>query len=78
MWLAESIGYIIWIILWILIILWLVIAYFSPVIIYILKNRKKLNYVNLFIICLINFLTGWTLIGWIISLILAFKFSKND
>ena len=54
----------------ILVVLFILSLYFIPIFIAIFK--KKANLVPVF---LINFLFGWTLVGWVVSLIWA---CKND
>ena len=49
------------------------LAYFLPTLIAVIRKHS-----NVFAIFLVNFLVGWTLIGWFIALIWAFTSSRSE
>ncbi|PIF22190.1 MULTISPECIES: superinfection immunity protein [Pantoea] len=54
-------------------ILFLIVLYFLPTFIGIIRYR-----LNIWAIILTNLVFGWTLIGWIVALIMAIKSDEND
>jgi len=54
-------------------ILFLIVLYFLPTFIGIIRYR-----LNIWAIILTNIVFGWTIIGWIVALIMAIKSDEND
>jgi len=54
-------------------ILFLIVLYFLPTFIGIIRYR-----LNIWAIILTNLVFGWTLIGWIVALIMSLKSDEND